>query len=137
MSAAAGGRIRFSFEEACEIADLPGEVVESLRRAAVDELEPCFMACNLSGLAALMILRELHWRLGGAMEAYSPGLGQVLSAVVQESDHRRLAAKMAVIGRDFGRLCELSARHLHFTSRDLVLLPLRPLIAELHDRVFA
>jgi hypothetical protein len=129
--------LAFSREAACRIVGLSRATLETwagqARRAGASPP----IRFGVGGLVALMVLRDLAGRLGPEREAFTPGIVQLFQLLAPHTDARWLSAQTAVIGRDFARLCELRTGHIRCDDGQFLAQPLRPLVAELQDRVFS
>ena len=128
------GQIRFARRQACAIAGLEIEALEAWEASARRDPEPEY---DISGVVALMALRDALDALGGRVDLFRLALAQALAEIAREPSVRRLARRTVIVGPDFGRLCDLGAARLTCPDRGFFVLRLQPLIAELQDRVFA
>jgi hypothetical protein len=85
----------------------------------------------------LAILREASWRLGARVRDFNLGFGQLFEILGARADIESLDDFAALVGRDFARLAKLRKIHLRCVQDDFVVVPLRPILADLRDQVFS
>ncbi len=129
--------LTFPSEAACRIVGLAPATLEAWAGQALRAGVSPPITFGVGGLVALMVLRDLADRLGPETETFTPGLVQLFQLLAPLTDAGWLSAQTAVIGRDFARLCELRTAHIRCDDGQFLAQPLRPLIAELQDRVFS
>jgi hypothetical protein len=95
-------------------------------------LAPCLTFADLLGLA---FLREASWALCARVADFNLGLGQLFEILGSRPDIEQLDDFAALIGRDFARLAELRRVHLRCARDDFIIVPLRPILADLRDQV--
>jgi hypothetical protein len=93
-------------------------------------------AAILSDMIALGVTREMAQRLGPRLDDYAPGLKQLVPALAARPDLERADDLSAVIGHRFAFLWRVDACDVPCQARDMVIVPLRPLLRELRDQVF-
>jgi hypothetical protein len=129
--------LAFPREAACRIVGLTPATLEAWAGQAQKAGVAPPITFGVGGLVALMVLRDLADRLGPETETFTSGLAQLFQLLAPRTDARWLASQTALIGRDFARLCELRTAHIRCDGGQFLAQPLRPLVAELQDRVFS
>jgi hypothetical protein len=128
-----GVAIQFSKSEACRIAGLPPATLAAWALLAAPfgfELHASF---GIGGLVAFSVLRKLAER----RSIYAAGITQVFEVLMPCRDEGWLAARTAIVGPDFARLCELRTVHVRCNGDQFVVLPLRLIVSDLRDKVFS
>jgi hypothetical protein len=81
-------------------------------------------------------MREMERRIDSRIDEFACGLRQLSRALAAITDVERTDHLCAVIGPRFGFLWQLPDGDTRHRERDTVVVPLRPLLAELRDLVF-
>jgi hypothetical protein len=129
--------IRFSRETACRIAGLPLSGLKAWERQGAEPSVVRVASFGIGGIVALCVLRELYQRQGRCSDAFVPGFEPLFHQLAACSDIGWMATQTAIVSRDTARLCALRTRHVRCDSDQFVVVPLRPLIDDLKDRVFS
>lgn len=127
----------FSREDASRIVGVPISAFLDWERFAAPRTdvasEPAF---TFSDLLAFAVTREMADQLGPAVGDYAFGVGQLFDLLAAQPNVDRLDDHSAVIGRGFARLGKVRDKHVSCATRDFVIVPLRPLLADFRDQVF-
>jgi hypothetical protein len=127
---------RFSPDDACAIVAIPASTLLAWRQGAAPDCDDRDgRPFALSDLVALAVTRELAGRVGPRLGDFASGVAQVFCTLAANYDLERADDLSAVIGRDFGFLWPIRHPGQH-QERDIVVVPLRPLLRELRDQVF-
>jgi hypothetical protein len=91
---------------------------------------------TLSDLLALAVTREMAQRLGPRLDDFAVGLKQLFPALASRPDVERADNLSAVVGPRFAFLWRIPDDDERSLERDIIVVPLRPLLSELRDQVF-
>ena len=103
-----------------------------LNQAGVD-LGPTLV---FSDLVALAVLSATVRCLGADADDYAVGIAQLFEALRGRADVERLDGYAALVGRDSGRLLTHYDTE-HCAAADILIIPLRPILADFRGQVFA
>ncbi len=92
-------------------------------------------ALAFANVLAIAVVREAS--RDGRAGAFTLGLGQLFQILAARPDVEHLDDYAALIGRDFARLAQLRGVHVLCKREDFVVIPLRPILADLRDQVFS
>jgi len=128
---------RFSRESACAILGIPVSAPaewEARGAQAWDDRPDGRFA--MSDVIALAVSREMARRLGPRLSDFAPGVKQLFQVLAARSDVERADDLSAVIGHQFAYLWQVDGT-TRCDARDIVVVPLRPILRELRDQVFS
>jgi len=91
---------------------------------------------TLADLVALAALRVTARCLGSGVEAYVIGLARLFAVLRGRADVERLDGFTALVGHDSARIVERYDGE-SCAADDVLVIPLRPILAELRSQVFA
>ena len=92
---------------------------------------------RLADLLLLAVVREIAPQLGSSLAEFTFGLKRLAHALSAHPDVARLSESSVVIARDFAQICELREGHVRCERGDILVVPLRPLLADFRDQAFA
>jgi hypothetical protein len=127
----------FSREEACAIVGIPVSTLIEWERQGCRNWGPGDdRPFALSDLLALAVIREMARCLGPRLNDFAFGVGQLFQALAARTDMERADDLSAVIGPHFAFLWKIHEGDDRSRERDMVVVPLRPLLADFRNQVF-
>jgi hypothetical protein len=124
----------FSRDDACAIVGIP---ISTLMEWEQKGLPACDRRFTLSDLLALTVTREMARRLGPRLDDFALGLKQLFPALASRPVVERADDFSAVVGPCFAFLWRTAEHDDRADEKDIVVVPLRPLLSELKDQVFS
>jgi hypothetical protein len=135
-TAAASREAAFSATTAARLAGLGRSALrrweEVLRHEADFGLGERLSLADVVALAALGVTARC---LGAGAEDYAAGHARLFEALRNRADVERLDAFAALVGRDSARIAE-RYDEARCAAEDILVIPLRPILAGLRDQVF-
>lgn len=126
----------FSREEACAIVGIPMSTLVEWERKGCGSRGPDDRPFALSDLLALAVTREMARCLGPRFNDFAFRVRQLFQAFAARTNMERADDLSAVIGPHFAFLWKIREGDDRCRERDIVVVPLRPLLSELKDQVF-
>jgi hypothetical protein len=128
---------RFSRDDACAIVGIPASTLLEWEQKGC---QPCGGRNDrpfaLADLLALAATREIARRIGPRLNDFALGVKQLSKALAARPDVERADHLSAVIGPHFAFLWQIPDEDDRCRERDIIIVPLRPLLSELRDQVF-
>jgi len=135
--AGAGARPGFTWEAAAPIVGLAPSVLSRWERLLLDragfDLGSTLSFADLAGLAALSATVRC---LGAGADGFAGGLARLFEALRDRADVEHLDGYVALISRDSARLAERYDNE-RCAAADILVVPLRPILADFRGLVFA
>ena len=127
----------FTWAAAAPIVGLAPSVLSRWERLLLDragfDLGSTLSFADLVGLAALGAAVRC---LGAGADGFAVGLARLFEALRDRADVERLDGYAALVGHDSGRLAE-RYDHESCAAADILVVPLRPILADFRGQVFA